>query len=122
MNFRALQRKDKGGLLVPPILQELIFNREPETVLDWVQNICKWKFKRIIPCHFANNVVASPTDVRRAYEFLFSSSKRKGTTNIFSVFEKVTPEEKAFEKDLKVLKDASKLLTQQGVLFPERYL
>ncbi len=107
---------------MPPILQQLIFNREPDTVLDWVENICKWKFKRIIPCHFANNIVASPADVRRAYEFLFSSSKAKETTNFFSFFEKVTPEEKAFEKDLKVLQDASKLLTQQGVLFPERYL
>jgi hypothetical protein len=47
-SFNAL----KGGLLVAPILQQLILNREPIEVLDFADEVAKWPFKRIIPAHF----------------------------------------------------------------------
>lgn len=46
-SFNAL----KGGLLVAPILQQLILNREPIEVLDFADEVAKWPFTRIIPAH-----------------------------------------------------------------------
>jgi len=65
-NFKALQR----GLLVPPILQELILNREPESVLAWADRVSKWPFTRIVPCHLSNDIRAGPAEFRRAFAFL----------------------------------------------------
>ena len=71
-SFRALQ----GGLLVAPILQKLILNREPQRVADWVNTVSRWPFKRIIPCHFANDIKGSPADFQSAFSFLYAGSRR----------------------------------------------
>lgn len=116
-NFKALQ----GGLLVAPIIRYLIFNREPERVMKWVDAICKWPFKRIIPCHLANNIKATPSDFRTAFDFLYEP---KSKTNILNIFGKgssaICPI--PLEEDLQVLREASKSLTTGGVLFPEAAL
>lgn len=65
-SFRAVQ----GSLLVAPILRKLILNREPQKVLDWVERVSRWDFKRIIPAHFENNVPANGKDFKLAYSFL----------------------------------------------------
>ena len=66
-NFKALQ----GGVFVAPILQKLILNREPEKVLDFVDEICvRWDFRRIIPCHLGNDIKSNRKEFRAAFEFL----------------------------------------------------
>ena len=119
-NFKALQ----GGLLVAPILQKLILNREPDKVLDWVDNVCRWPFKRIIPCHLANDVKAGPKDFRRAFAFLEAPSK----PSFFSFLsggggggggDKAAPCPVGDPRDVQLLSDVSKQLTESGVLFPE---
>jgi hypothetical protein len=114
-SFRALQ----GGLLVAPILQKLILNREPEKVLDWVDKVCQWKFSRIIPCHLANDVKATPADFKRAFSFLVEPVKPGG----FSLFGTRRGNQPSCPtgdpRDVKLLSDISLQLTDSGVLFPE---
>lgn len=124
-NFKALQ----GGLLVAPILQKLIFNREPAEVLDWADKVSKWSIKRIIPCHLANDIKASGQDFRKAFRFLEASPSQP--TNIFSSLfgglQKSTTNTNTSggglpqvrEEDLSVLNSASEILTKSGVIKPE---
>lgn len=65
-NFKSLQ----GGLLVAPILQKLIMDREPEKVIDWVNTVVKWDIKQIIPSHMENNVKSSSLEFSNAFDFL----------------------------------------------------
>ncbi len=115
--FKALQ----GGVLVAPILQKLILNREPEKVLAWADRVAKWPIKRIIPCHLANDIQASGGDFRRAFNFL-EDLQGGGGGGLASLFGAVRGEAKApqgRDKDVAFLSDVSKQLTEQGVLFPE---
>lgn len=69
-NFKALQGNTQSPLLVAPILQKLILNREPERVLRWVDKVSKWPIKRIIPAHFQNRIKASNKQFSNAFDFL----------------------------------------------------
>jgi Domain of unknown function (DUF4336) len=66
--FTALRRD--GKLLVAPILQTLILNREPTATIEWVDRVAKWDFNQIISCHFDAPVTATPQDFRAAFAFL----------------------------------------------------
>lgn len=105
-NFKALQ----GGLLVAPILQLLIFNREPEAVLNWADKVSKWNIKRIIPCHFENDIKATGKDFRRAFNFLEQPK----------LFESPAP--RALAADGALLANASVTLTEQKQIFPPQPL
>lgn len=110
-NFRALQ----GGLLVAPILQKLILNREPEKVLNWAEKVSQWPIKRIIPCHLANDIKATGSDFRRAFEFLEEPAQDiPFPQSLFQKKPQVGPQ--PLEADCKLLSDASVALTAQGVL------
>ncbi len=117
--FKALQ----GGLLVAPILQKLILNREPEKVLAWADEVAKWPIKRIIPSHLANDIKASGKDFRRAFNFLEDLRPGKGANPFaFLAGGAVSAEPRAptgLQSDVQFLQDVSKTLTEQGVLFPE---
>ena len=99
-NFRKLQ----GGLLVAPILQKLILNREPQKVLDWADRVSAWPFKRIIPAHLSNDLKADGKAFRRAFSFLEQAGSGAPTGD---------------RRDVELLANASRTLTEQGVLFPE---
>jgi hypothetical protein len=46
-------------LIVGPVVRELVYNKIPNTVCDWVDAMCAdWRFERIIPAHFAAPVRA----------------------------------------------------------------
>lgn len=110
-NFKSLQK----GLLVAPILQKLIFNREPEKVMLWVNKICRWNFQRIIPCHLSNNIKTNKDEFSRAFGFLYEEK----SNNAISLFSSKVSYAKAVEEDAKFLEDVSKQLTANGTLFPE---
>ncbi|CAL5185939.1 unnamed protein product [Lathyrus oleraceus] len=58
-------------LIVSPIVKTLVFSKVPEKVRDWVYSISRdWKFRRIIPAHFAAPINASRSDFRAAFGFL----------------------------------------------------
>jgi len=72
-------RSGRAGLLCAPILQALILNRFPEELKEWVERVSRLKFKRIIPCHFANNVRASPADFVSAFDFIHDNQNVGGS-------------------------------------------
>ncbi|KAF7130514.1 hypothetical protein RHSIM_Rhsim10G0047200 [Rhododendron simsii] len=58
-------------LIVSPIVKTLVFSKVPEKVRDWIDSISRdWRFKRIIPAHFAAPVNASRSDFLAAFAFL----------------------------------------------------
>ncbi|EDX84068.1 hypothetical protein S7335_1765 [Synechococcus sp. PCC 7335] len=64
------QLRQEGRLIVAPILQTLIFNRDAKAVLNWADRIAQWNFEQVIPCHFSAPVEAGPNEFRRAFNFL----------------------------------------------------
>jgi Domain of unknown function (DUF4336) len=61
-----------GGerLVVAPILQQLILNRDPQGVIEWSDRVAAWSFERVVCCHFAAPVAAGPAEFRQAFAFL----------------------------------------------------
>ncbi len=72
-SFAALR---KHRLIVAPILQRLILNREPEIVIDWAEKVASWNFERIIPCHLDAPIVTGAKEFRAAFGFLEKSGDR----------------------------------------------
>jgi hypothetical protein len=58
-----------GRIFVAPILQAIILNRAAKQTIEWADRVAKWDFERIIPCHFAAPVNATPTEFRQAFDF-----------------------------------------------------
>lgn len=116
-SFRALQ----GGLLVAPILQKLILNREPERVLAWADDVARWPIRRIIPAHLANDIKADSSAFRRAFNFLEENEGSPGLLTFLGLGgkKKASPAPTGASGDVKLLEDVSRDLTQSGVLFPE---
>ena len=118
-SFRSLQ----GGLLVAPILQKLILNREPERVLSWVDAVCKWPFSRIIPCHLSNDLKAGPREFRAAFDFLYEPAAAPASFAFPWTTKKSDRaagyNSKVFQEEAGFLSGVSEQLTKQGVLYPE---
>lgn len=72
-SFEALR---KHRLIVAPILQRLILNREPQVVIDWADQVASWDFERIIPCHLDAPIAADAQEFRAAFGFLEQHSDR----------------------------------------------
>jgi len=98
-SFQALQ----GGLLVAPILQKLILNRNPITVLDFADTIATWPIERIIPSHLKNNLSYNGQDYRRAFDFLTVQGVKPGKPN-------------PLKEDFKTLDDANVNLIESGAI------
>lgn len=101
--FTALS--NNGRLLVAPILQTLILNRDPEATLAWADAIALWNFKQIIPCHFDAPVPTTNFEFRQAFSFLEPQN-----TN---------PDILPFE-DLKTLRKIDALLYKPGLVPPPK--
>jgi hypothetical protein len=67
-SFDAL--RGGGRPFVAPILQTLIFSQAPRQVLDWADQIARWDFQQIIPCHFDAPIPADPHQFRQAFACL----------------------------------------------------
>ncbi|KAL9178612.1 hypothetical protein ACHAXT_001950 [Thalassiosira profunda] len=98
-SFKALQ----GGLLVAPILQQLILNREPIEVLDFADEVAKWPIQRIIPAHLKNNLQYTGKDYRAAFSFLEAKGVPKGLP-------------KPLDIDMQTLRDAEVGLLESGAV------
>ncbi|BAU11782.1 hypothetical protein LEP3755_22850 [Leptolyngbya sp. NIES-3755] len=72
-SFEALR---KHQLIVAPILQRLILNREPQIVIDWAEKVSSWDFQRIIPCHLDAPIEADSQEFRAAFSFLEKNGTR----------------------------------------------
>jgi len=98
----------RGGLLCAPILQAIIFNRFPDEVRQWADEVSRWPFKRIVPCHLANNVAAGPREFRQAFAFLDETAlPTSGRPRLLAA-------------DYALLTKASEILTSLGVIGPPK--
>lgn len=111
-SFNAL--RGDGRLLVAPILQTLILNRDPQTTLDWVYRMSCWDFKRIIPCHFAAPIEADAHQFRQAFHFLEPSKTEQATFQGRSPCGLV-------EDDLELLRELDQNLTRWGITPPPKF-
>lgn len=60
-SFKALSER----LVVSPVLQTLVYSKNPEGARQWVDRVVSgWTFKRVIPAHFDAPVAAGPGDFR----------------------------------------------------------
>jgi hypothetical protein len=71
-----------GRLFVAPILQTLILNRSPKTVLEWADKVASWNFQRIVPCHFDSPITATPQEFRRAFNFLEEGNEASNSIDL----------------------------------------
>ena len=74
-----------GRLLVAPILQTLILNRQPQDVLNWVDRMAQWQIETIIPCHLEAPISASGQDIQQAFSFLRKHPTTSGFTALLPV-------------------------------------
>jgi hypothetical protein len=102
-SFEAL--RGHGRPFVAPILQTLILNRNPQAVLDWVDRICQWDIRQVIPCHLDAPITAGPEQIRQAFRFLEQTVQAGFPTSL--------PAE-----DLELLRDLEKSLTKRGITPP----
>lgn len=70
-SFEALRA---NKLIVAPILQTLILNRAPKTVIHWADQVATWDFDRVISCHLDAPISATPQEFRQAFSFLEKNS------------------------------------------------
>ncbi len=112
-----------------PILQVLLLNRDPGPVLDWADRVAKWPFRRVIPCHLANDVSTTPKEFRKAFSFLEKGGAGGGGGDggggafgegLASLFGGSGEGKGAqpLAEDLQFLRDAEKTLVELGTLFP----
>jgi hypothetical protein len=99
---------DDRPLFVAPILQTLILNRAPRETLDWAFRVASWNFQRIIPCHFAAPIEASPDRFKQAFQFL--EQKSSGSADV----------ETQPSADYTLLKKIEKELNHRGILPPSQ--
>ncbi len=89
-------------LLVAPILQGVILNRNPLEVLTWVDRVSKWGFERIISAHFDVPILAKPEQFRQAFDCLRH------------------PQYNLRNKDFELIQNIDQSLTKIGVIPPSQ--
>lgn len=107
-----------------PILQVLLLNRDPGPVLDWADRVAKWPFRRVIPCHLANDVATTPQEFRKAFRFLEKGgggggvSMGGGLLSLFNGGRAAAGGAQPLAEDFEFLRNAEKTLVDLGTLFP----
>jgi hypothetical protein len=76
-SFQTIQAQ--GRLLVAPILQQLILNRDPQQTGDWIDRVTQWDFQQIVPCHLQAPISATPIEFRAAFDFLLKGRQSSST-------------------------------------------
>jgi len=108
-----------GGLVVAPILSELILNRYVTSdVWPFVEDISRswWDMERVIPAHFEGPVSARASDVRDAFRRAFGEppGPLQGLGRIFGPWPGPRPK----LEDLSYLRNASDFLAGLGIINP----
>ena len=57
-------------IFVSPVVRTFIYERTRDETLEWVESICKWNFKQIIPAHLDAPIRAGPKQFKEAFKFL----------------------------------------------------
>jgi hypothetical protein len=120
-SFQAL--RGNGRLLVAPILQQLILNRAPSQVLDWVKQVSQWEFQQIIPCHLDAPLSATPQQFQHAFAFLaLGATANPATLDQFAPKSDFAPPPEHIQPliaaDFALLKQLDAAFSQLGILPP----
>lgn len=67
-DFKALQ---SPVTYVNPLIRFLVYRRCPDQAKAWVQDVAKWPFVRVVPCHLAAPYDCNPKQFLEAFGFLF---------------------------------------------------
>lgn len=113
-SFEAIRQG--GNLIVAPILQTLIFNRAPQSVLDWADHVAQWNFRRVIPCHLDAPVMATPRQFSQAFDFLRPEPPNRGW------FGKRKTLESFPDTDLSFLREFDQFLCDRSITPPAKPL
>jgi hypothetical protein len=108
-SYEAL--RGHGRIFVAPVLQSLILNRAPQETINWADEVAKWDFQWIIPCHFDAPIKAEPQQFRQAFSFL-EKNPSGGLFNSNSY--------PLLEDDFQVLRDIDQELNRFGIVPPAR--
>ncbi|MEO3705914.1 DUF4336 domain-containing protein [Trichormus azollae] len=108
-SYEAL--RGHGRIFVAPVLQSLILNRAPQETINWADEVAKWDFQWIIPCHFDAPIKAEPQQFRQAFSFL----EKYPTGGLFN-----SNSYPLLEDDFQVLRDIDKELNRLGIVPPAR--
>lgn len=126
--FEALAGGDEGGLLVPPILSELVLNRYLSSdVWPFVESVAEaWPdMEQIVPAHFMAPVPAGAQEWRDAFRRAFGeSTAQKGPFGLQLPAGLFGPRAgpQPLEEDLKFIRDLSEDFTSLGVIDPPERL
>lgn len=101
--------------LVPPVLRELILDRNPEETLAFAKRVARWRFSQIVPAHLNSPVKAGPSDFLRAFYFL-----EKKTIDLETLLPSPLRRAEPPESDLKLLREVSQTLVESGVTPPPK--
>jgi len=96
--------RDNGKLLVAPILQELILNRDPQGVINWVETVASWDIERMIASHFDSPISTTSQELRQAFSFLTPEKFQQNN---------LIPQE-----EIKVLKRINNILVKTKIIPP----
>lgn len=61
----------KDRLIVPPVVETLVYSKIKVTVRNWVERMLKWPVKQVIPAHFDAPIPASPALIKQAFSFCY---------------------------------------------------
>jgi len=124
--FNALRGTDGGGLLVPPILSELVLNRYLSSdVWPFVEDIItSWSdMACVVPAHFDAPVVAGTQDWQGAFRRAFGEPPAPQSTFMFPTLFRSDPPQgpQPLEADLDFIRSLSNIFTFIGAVDkPER--
>jgi hypothetical protein len=110
-SFDALQ--GDGRLFVAPVLQSLILNRAPRETINWADQVAKWDFNWIIPCHLDAPIKATPAQFRQAFAFL--EKQPAFSAGLFNNNSYPLP-----EADFQLLRDIDSGLNKLGIVPPAK--
>jgi hypothetical protein len=65
----------RAQIFVSPVVRTFIYERTRDETLEWVESICKWNFKQIIPAHLDAPIRAGPKQFKEAFNFLSDPAK-----------------------------------------------
>ena len=70
-------RRVSNRLIVAPVVSTLVYENVPGDVREWAKRVGRWRFERVVPCHFDAPIKAGPREWNAAFAFLDAPRRRE---------------------------------------------